>query len=378
MLDRGVDKNLLLGYNCVVYNCENYLSARDNMITLSSIDAINEKQERMRSYLSARIYGEIPPRPIHLSCAVECSDTEFAAGKATMRGQILILDLGERKITLPFTSVIPNCGSGCPAIINFTTERGIPNKYLPAEELVDRGYAIFSLCMDDVSGNDGNFKSGLCSHIARSRKRKSSAGKLAVWAWAIMRVVDYVCDLECIDKSAVIVAGHGICARAAMLAAGFDERIGYVIANGASSYPVPYSCERPQSGITVRDFPHLYCPAFAEDPFGDEYFCLLSLLAPRCILIGSAEDGEHFEPEEEYGYLISLSKEYYLPCGLTGLDRHKDIPTAPLHTGGGEISYHIRSGADYFSREDWNIYLDFIDAKFGKNQDFDNSDLHFN
>ncbi len=316
--------------------------------------------ERINTERLTKMYGEIPPRPIHLSCDTKYADGGFAAGKATISRHNLILDLGEKEITLPFVSVIPKTENPCPVIAFFGQERGIPNKYLPAEEIIDRGYAIFSLCLDEVSENDGNFK-GISSHIARSRRRKSSSGKLAVWAYAIMRVVDYACDLEFTDKEKIIVAGHGLCARAVMLAGGLDERISYIIANGVKARPLPFAESRSESYLSVYENPHLYCPSFVKEPFGDEYYTLLSACSTRRILVGVAEDGEYFDPEEEYNTLVSVSEEYYLPKGMTGLSRQNKIPTSRMLIQDGDISYHIRPGTDYFSREDWNIYLDFID-----------------
>lgn len=325
-------------------------------------EKINKAKE-----LTEKIYGEIPQRPVHLSGGIKSSDTFFAAGKAIMNKYELLIDLGEREVALPFIGVIPNRREKLPAIIFLSNEEYLPNKYLPVEEITDRGYAVFYLCTKVISDTDEDFKSGICGKIARSRRRKSSPGKIAVWAWALMRVTEYIADFDFVNKEQIIVAGHGIYARAAMLAAGFDEKTSYVIANGIRSYPIPFSSEIPQSSITVRDFPHLYCPGFVENPFGDEYSALLSLVAPRNLLIGSAEDGEYTDNDLETKHLSALSEEYYLPYGFVGLDKYKNTPTASIKSKDGEISYHLRCGTDYFSREDWKIYLDFIDEKIAKN-----------
>ena len=53
-----------------------------------------------------KIYGILPERPLHLDVKTVWEDSGFAAGKAIMKGQNLILDLGESEITLPFISVV--------------------------------------------------------------------------------------------------------------------------------------------------------------------------------------------------------------------------------------------------------------------------------
>lgn len=260
-------------------------------------DEIIRMQIEARSMLAERIYGEIPKRPIHLDYKVKSADESFAAGKSALIEYEILMELADRTVAMPLTAVIPKGKSNIPAIITLTDQGGVPNKFLPAEEIIDRGYAILQIDAREVAENNGDFKTRICGHIARSRKRKAAAGKIAVWAFAVMRAVDLVCDLEIIDKDAICVSGQGILGRAGMLAAAFDTRIGYIIANGIASYPPPYSDKIPKSGITVRDFPYLYCPALADKPAGDEYTLLLSAIAPRRVMVGYAEDGGYYDFE---------------------------------------------------------------------------------
>ena len=311
---------------------------------------------------AAEIYGEIPPKPTHLTLKIEYVDANFAASKARLSNHNILLEIEDKKIPFQVISVIPSSNVKHPAIIFLNSENGIPNKYLPIEELIDRGYAIFSVKMDDVAEPNGNFKAKICGHIARSRRKKSSAGKIAVWAWTILRTLDLVCDLDEINKDFIALAGHGVGARAAMLAAGYDERAGFVIANCIRTYPTTYSEKYPKSSATVRDFPYLYCPAFVENPIGDEYSTLLKLCSSKRVMIGCAEDGDCFDEKIEYSYLSALKS--------TCEDRK--IPATSESNRSGEISYHNRPGSDYFSRGDWNIYLDFIDEKLRESLEFDN------
>ncbi|MBO7195932.1 MAG: hypothetical protein J6V80_01215 [Clostridia bacterium] len=153
--------------------------------------------------------------------------------------------------------------------------------------------------------------------------------------------MEYVYSLDSTHKDAIILAGHGILARSAMLATGYNDDVGYVIANGLDSRPMPYDNDDKISAISFYDNPHLYCPAFAEMPFGNECSALLSLCIGKSILMASAEDGAS-------NNLVN-----------------KIIPTAK-ELKASDIYYHTRPGSDYLSREDWNIYLDIIDSKIGR------------
>ena len=114
------------------------------------MQAVKEKQSTDIVALS-RLYGDIPKAPVHLSYTVEEIDPCFAAGKATRIQNKLLIDLGEKEIELPIVSIIPSKEEISPAIIFLSYDREIPNKFLPAEEIIDRGYAIFSLCMKYIS-----------------------------------------------------------------------------------------------------------------------------------------------------------------------------------------------------------------------------------
>jgi hypothetical protein len=48
---------------------------------------------------------------------------------------------------------------------------------------------------------------------------------------------------------------------------------------------------------------------------------------------------------------------------MKGLVHGEDIPEAKSVLQEGDTSYHVRHGLHYLSREDWNIYMDFIDKK---------------
>ena len=307
--------------------------------------------------LLREIYGEFPLRPVHLDYENVYFNENYAAGKAVFIEKKLILDLSEKNSELVVKMIMPKDDLPCPTIIYLSDEKHIPNKFLPVEEIIDRGYGIISICADDIAENNGNFKTKIASKIARSRKKKDAAGKIAIWAWALMRAVDFSCESAEINKTKIILSAHGIYARAAMLAAALDERVNYVIANGLGCYPPLYSEKNHKTACGMKDYPYLYCPSFVNEPFGDEYYALLEGCCNTKILIGEAEDGYGCDPLIELSYVSSALVE----SGYDKIDIPKEIPTAPFQINAGNISYHLRSGTDYFSREDWNIYLDFID-----------------
>ena len=294
-----------------------------------------------------QIYGVIPPRPDHLAVDMIGCDESFACGDARLTELEMIMDIGDAAVAMPLRGLIPNSFTPCPAIISLSLDSAIPNRYLPAEELVERGYAIFNLDVNAFSSNNADFRSGAAHRVCGSRKKKCAPGKIALWAWAARVVTDYVCKLDEIDKSAIALCGHGMLAEAAILMAAEDDRITYVIANGLTS------------NLRIRgELGYLFTPEY--DGTADRIGTLIEACAHKVLLIGTAADEPFADVEEDLGLL-----KRHCPNKLPDTD----ATAIPLVVEG-EIHYHARGGGEYFSRKDWNLYLDFIDKKCGRKAAF--------
>ena len=322
------------------------------MPTDLKVNLLSQSRDEIKQVLCNNIYGSLPTTPVHLTVDIVREDIGFAAGKATLCHKNLVLDMGERYVQIPFTEMIPNDKANCPAIVYLGYESAVPNKFLPAEEIIDRGYAIFLFNHEDVSTNDSNFKSGIYNDVAPSRRKKNAPGKLMLWAWTAIRLMEYVASLDIIDKNSIAVAGHGLLGKAALLAGAFDERFNYIIANDTISFGTGSELDYGKLSLIM---PHLFCPAFTDNVFPEcEHSMLLSLCSPRSVLVGSCADDPRSLPQEEYE---SLKSAFSLSEG------ESKIPTERGCIQTENVSYHVRGGMHYLSREDWKIYLDFIDKK---------------
>ncbi|MBO7195931.1 MAG: hypothetical protein J6V80_01210 [Clostridia bacterium] len=87
---------------------------------------ITKEKQRAEITLASKIYGEMPKKPLHLDYTTDDLDAEFAAGKATLSHNRLVIDLGEKNIEIPITSVIPVRYEKSPAIIFLSYDRQIP------------------------------------------------------------------------------------------------------------------------------------------------------------------------------------------------------------------------------------------------------------
>ena len=326
----------------------------------------NISKEQAKKLMLDKIYGNIPKKPRHLDIEITLEDDNFAAGRAIYRKEMLILETEESIINIPFISVIPLSQSPVPAIISLNFESNVPNKFLPAEEISDRGYALFSLCIDDITSNDPNFKLGIYGKLVKSRKKNTSPGKIALWAYAAIVLCDHISKLGDIDESKIGISGHDVCAKAAMLAAGLDERIDFVISNNAFAAFSPVANPDNVGSVMAYDHPYLFCPAFADEPVNEEPYIMMRLCNEKKILVGCAKDDLMANYTTEYEI---LRKSRFCERGNNLPKINEKSLSLPFVFENDDTSFHLRGGRSYFGREDWNIYLDFLDKKL-KNTHF--------
>ena len=186
-----------------------------------------------------------------------------------------------------------------------------------------------------------------------------------------MRVMDYIPHCENVDADQVAVIGHSRLGKTALFCGAMDERFRYVISNDSGCTGAAIS--RDKEGESIRQiterFPFWFCPRYlryadkeSELPF-DQHF-LLSLIAPRHLLVGSAESDLWAGPKNEFLSTVAANEAYKI-YGMQGLLHKNEFPAPDTDLDEGDCLYHYRRGEHYLSRIDWNAYMDFIDKKRG-------------
>ena len=201
-------------------------------------------------------FGEIPDRPLHISVQPLSINEEFLGGSAILKHLQMQPEFENGITSLPFSVIIPKSHIPCPAIVIIVEEKEINDN---AMEWVSKGYAVFYLCHSDISVNNGNFKSGISAYISPSRRKKSSAGKIAVWAWAAIRVLEYAEVLYEIDRNKIGIAGEGIFGLSAVLADKYCDNFSFVSPTNLPKIDKEF----------VLSNPHIFSPEFAKKPCFD-------------------------------------------------------------------------------------------------------------
>ena len=332
-------------------------------------------KKELLSLLLTEEYGTLPPLPTEITAEeIKCEKPNFA-GKATFR-RLRLLCRGEfGEFSFPIACTIPkDCPHPVPALLQVNFRPNVPDLYQPTEELIDRGHAILSFCYTDVTSDDEDFTNGLAGVVYPNGERDERAcGKIGLWAWAALAVMEYAQTFSALDPHRITVAGHSRLGKTALLAGALDERFFCAYSNDSGCCGAALARENDGESIALitETFPFWFSRHFLsyvgreeELPF-DQHF-LLAANHPHRVYVASASKDAWACPRNEHLSAIAASA-YYEAHGHKGLpDKTPILPAlnSPIH--GGYIGYHIRPGAHYFSRTDWNYLLDYLEAEYQK------------
>jgi hypothetical protein len=330
-------------------------------------------REQIMDLLMREEYGYLPEAPESVEIVSEnisWGNDRFCANKAQLLELVMQCNFKDgRTFSFPFTYMRPkNPDHKYPCFVHMNFDRAVPNKYQPAEEILDNGFALMSFNLRDITCDTSNdFTDGLCGVVfPNGRNNDTDAGKLILWSWTAMRVMDYIQTLDELDHDEIYVVGHSRLGKAALIAGALDTRFACAISNNSGCGGAAIA--RDNTGETVeaitRVFPQWFCKNYfnyvdKEDtmPF-DQHF-LLAALAGRRVYVASAVEDLWACPENEYMSCV-LASEYFEENGQVGFVHPDRMPVVGDSFHEGNIGYHLRSGTHYLSRYDWNEYFKFV------------------
>lgn len=325
-------------------------------------------REEMLDILMCEEYGYMPPYPEKISWTeMEDYIPNFCAGKASIKKVEITSCVNGGEFTFPVYVSIPVKEGPCPFIVCINFRDCVPDRYIPTEELIDNGFAVLSFCYNDVTMDNSDFTNGLSGVLYKNETRgPSSAGKIAMWAWAAQRVMDYAQTIEKLDMNGSVICGHSRLGKTALLAGATDERFKFVYSNDSGCGGAAIT--RGKKGERVSDicngFPYWFCENYLkyrdkeeEMPFDQHY--LVASIAPRFAYISSAKEDIWADPDSEMLTCVAAN-EAYVMCGEKGFVCQNRLPQAGDEYHDGTIGYHLREGMHYFGREDWLRFIKFV------------------
>jgi SAM-dependent methyltransferase len=369
------------------------------------------------------MYGKVPtpPHPVKPRFAVSSEDREALGGKAIRREVAIVFRddtaaprinllvylpkdaVAHRRvpvfvglnfegnhavstdpgITLPTTWLPNNPGAGITDHRATEGSRGAEASRWPVERILARGYALATAYYGDIDPDfDDGFKNGihpLFYQPGQTRPADDQWGSIAAWAWGLGRMLDYLETAREIDSTKVAVMGHSRLGKTALWAGATDPRFAIVISNNSGAGGAAVS--RRIFGETVahlnKSFPHWFCGNFKKFS-GREFLLpfdqheLISLIAPRPVLICSAAEDQWADPKGEFLGARRADPVYRL-FGTEGLAISRWPEPATDSLIDSVIGYRIRPGKHDVTTADWDAYMNFTDHHF-KLQEADRQD----
>lgn len=337
-------------------------------------DTWNARRMEMRQLLEKYSYGHTPNLPVQVEGRLEKKGDFNCAGKCTEELIELSYITTYGKGTFPIQIFTPTKRLHPPVLLHIGFGLA-PHRFIPVEEIIDEGYALVVVDYRDMVNDNhyGDYSDGIAAHFHINGNRTDEEwGKIGMWAWGTSRVLDYLIEeRKDFDLKNVAVIGHSRLGKTALWCGAQDERFAAVISND-SGYGGAASSKH-GNGERVTDFIRVgswdwFCENFKkyadelEDKKPYDQSFLLALIAPRLLLVGSAELDRGADPKSEFLTTLHASQAWEL-LGEKGLITDDEMPAPGAFLGDGNVLYHYRKGMHYLSREDWSAYIRFLNAK---------------
>ena len=254
-------------------------------------------------------------------------------------------------------------------------ENSIECPFVPIEDIVSRGYGIFIMPTSSIAPDcdaKAEYKQGIYPYIEpKSYVRKDNSwATISAWSWGASRVMDFLETDSMIDRDKIIVVGHSRGGKTALWAAATDTRFCCAISNNSGCAGA--AMHRTKIGEHIKDINRTdwFCNNYRkyndkEDMLPVDQHMLIASISPRLCYVSSSSEDKWADPLAER-YSCRLANEVYDLYGMKGVV----LPDEPVEMDKayheGNIGYHVKTGEHSITKQDWDMFLDFLNAKFDK------------
>jgi hypothetical protein len=190
-------------------------------------------------------------------------------------------------------------------------------------------------------------------------------GAIAAWGWGMSRVIDYFETDHEIDSKRIAVMGISRLGKTVLWAGARDTRIALVIASCSGEGGAALS--KRNYGETIKHmaarFGYQFAPNYAKwgdrvDEFPMDSHFLISLIAPRPLLLQTGDQDKWSDPKGEYLAAVAAAPVYRL------LGQKVTLPASMPEPGqlfDSTLGYYEHAGGHGTLAPDWDVFLKFVE-----------------
>ena len=343
-----------------------------------------KSRDEMIEIMQREVYGYLPENNFEWSVSNEkILDRRFDRGNVFLSSVDFTLSNKNGSHTFPIYRLLHQDGKKHPVIICINIDDHVPDKYFPIEELSESEYDIITYCYNHITSDDDDFTTGIAPLVfPNGRNSNTDCGKIGLWGFANMRVLDYVLTLGGTDEKNVAILGHSRLGKTALFTGMMDERFTFVfsnnagcagdaIARGGSGLPDidgNFAVEKEFRGETIDRittvFPYWFCEnykKYAVQGFGtdfDQHFVLASI-APRNVCVNAAEL-DFWADQKSQQLCCMAAAEAWEKTGLMGLKECDHYLTGSEKLLDGNVGFFMAPTMHFLSRHAWNNFMEFM------------------
>ena len=341
-----------------------------------------KSREEMIEILQREEYGYLPKNDFEWSVSNhKIVDRRLVKGMVIYSTVDFTLTNPNGSHTFLINQFLHNDGQKHPTIIHIAGR--YPANFVPEEEIVEQGYNLIIYTFNDITSDNNDFTTGIAPLVfPNGRKNDTDCGKIGLWAFANMRVLDYILTLDCVDEKNIAIVGQSRLGKTSLVTAMLDERFTFALSNnagcsgdtlsrgnsGLADKDGNYAVEEQFRGETVgritQVFPYWFCEnykKYAEQGYGtdfDQHYALASI-APRNVCVTAAELDYWADQKGEQLCCLAAS-EAWEKLGLDGIIDcdHYLKPDEKLLKG--NVGFSMTPTTHFLSRHAWHNYMEFM------------------
>lgn len=237
-------------------------------------------------------------------------------------------------------------------------------------QLTTQGFGVAMVYYGDI---EPDFAGGIPYGVegaylkpGQSRPAPREWGTIAAWAWGLSRAMDYLQTDKSVDAKRVALFGVSRLGKTVLWTAASDPRFALVIASCSGEGGAALS--RRNYGETIAHltaptrYPYQFCAHYADfakevDRLPVDGNMLLSLIAPRPVLLQTGDEDYWSDPKGEFLAAVAASPVFTL-LGASGVGT-SEWPAAGkayLNT----LGYYMHHGGHGALPGDWKVFIAFM------------------